>query len=160
MNADRNHVFGFICVYRRSSAAHNPFSQRLSGRPLPDALGDPIGNQQKWLVAEHLLIAVLRAGTGDLHDGEGFACAFRLGEGAREANAVGLGVRVADGFGNIGEARLGFLGTLERWGRGDASSEPIQSPANGASPAAATSAQAARVSSSDFINTSGVRGQG
>jgi hypothetical protein len=73
MNADRNHVFGFICVYRRSSVAHNPFSQRLSERPLPDALGDPIGNQQKWLVAEHLLIAVLRAGTGDRQDGEEFA---------------------------------------------------------------------------------------
>jgi hypothetical protein len=72
-NADRNHVFGFICVYRRSSAAHNPFSQLPGGRPLPDVLGDPIGNQQKWLVAEHLLIAVLRAGTGDRQDGEEFA---------------------------------------------------------------------------------------
>jgi hypothetical protein len=73
MNADTNHVFGFICVYRRSSAAHNPFSQLPGGRPLPDVLGDPIGNQQKWLVAEHLLIAVLRAGTGDRQDVEEFA---------------------------------------------------------------------------------------
>jgi hypothetical protein len=60
----------FIGVHRRPIVVFHSFPV---GVPLADALGDPIGNQQKWLVAEHLLIAVLRAGTGDRQDGEEFA---------------------------------------------------------------------------------------
>src|ERR1017187_3898090 len=134
MNADRNHVFGFICVYRRSSAAHNPFSQRLSEPAYPTCLA--------------IQSAISRNGLWPSISSSRF-CALEpvIGKTARNLpEPFGL-VRVP--------ARR-----KERWGRGDASSEPIQSPANGASPAAATSAQAARVSRSDFINTSGVRGQG